>query len=553
MSYELGKTYLLGEENRRRLSLTREPFLGQADVLFDVPSWQLKFQLLQHLILYSNLLVAMVGKKGIGKTTFLSELMASLPQDYICHKVTATEALTPKELQQVMLQVFSLSSLQSVTYNDIIGGYIQQIHDRKQYCVLIIDDAHLLSKDVLDMLYYYIAKQNNADYLQFILAGDYSLEKIIESSFPDKLESATHLFEIPLMSQAEVKAYLAHQLKDAGFSEAFPFDDETVTKIFSRSLGNISQINLLAQKAFYEMYYDGETTSYATNIPQIAKASSIALVLIVIFIYLLPSSPKNKLEAKKIALPSSHQQNKKSSSPIKLGSRRQDKAQDKKQFIPISYIPSHRNMVLKPKATNKNAKNRKGRQPIKPIKIQAVKRRPVRKKYRVVTKVTEPSLERKLSALKESRQTRIDKKNVILDSVVVIPDPKLKKKTTSQSKPMSLSVTKKASRPIKKKTVIKKRQTKRTVKRRMLRGRKAFVIQLVASSKLQEVEAFVKKYNVKSGRFYKTMNRGKDWYVLVVGNYVSKAVAKKAIKGLPRRLRNLKPWVRASKELSYID
>ena len=73
-----------------------------------------------------------------------------------------------------------------------------------------------------------------------------------------------------------------------------------------------------------------------------------------------------------------------------------------------------------------------------------------------------------------------------------------------------------------------------------------FTLQLVGSSNEENVKQFIMQYGLQTKAHYIHTNRGgKDWYVVVYGDYPSVHIAKKAISTLPDAVRHqFKPWIR---------
>lgn len=74
-------------------------------------------------------------------------------------------------------------------------------------------------------------------------------------------------------------------------------------------------------------------------------------------------------------------------------------------------------------------------------------------------------------------------------------------------------------------------------------------LQLVAVGNQANLDGFIKTNKLEGSAFYyKTTRQGRDWYVLIYGDFASRAAAKAAVGGLPVSLQKLKPWAR-----SYAD
>jgi septal ring-binding cell division protein DamX len=84
-----------------------------------------------------------------------------------------------------------------------------------------------------------------------------------------------------------------------------------------------------------------------------------------------------------------------------------------------------------------------------------------------------------------------------------------------------------------------------------------YVIQLIGFRSKSSLEPFAQRFGVASrARYMRSTYRGKDWYVVLIGNYATEAEGLAAARQLPDKLRKLKPWVRrlpASSQLFRVE
>lgn len=73
-----------------------------------------------------------------------------------------------------------------------------------------------------------------------------------------------------------------------------------------------------------------------------------------------------------------------------------------------------------------------------------------------------------------------------------------------------------------------------------------FTIQLLSSSKKQDVVRFIAKSNLKQASYYETYRDGQKWYVVTHGKYPSRKAASSAIHKLPETIKKNGPWVKSS-------
>jgi len=72
-----------------------------------------------------------------------------------------------------------------------------------------------------------------------------------------------------------------------------------------------------------------------------------------------------------------------------------------------------------------------------------------------------------------------------------------------------------------------------------------YAIQLLGSNNEKKVQAFISNNKLTDkAHYYRGIHKGRSWFVVVYGNYISKAEAQKAVSKLPLALRKLRPWPR---------
>jgi len=80
-----------------------------------------------------------------------------------------------------------------------------------------------------------------------------------------------------------------------------------------------------------------------------------------------------------------------------------------------------------------------------------------------------------------------------------------------------------------------------------------YALQLYGSFHLAAVQNLQGELRLKhTGHIYQTVHKGKEWYVLTFGNFVSAHEASRTQNNLPSELKNLHPWVRNVKPLQIV-
>jgi len=74
---------------------------------------------------------------------------------------------------------------------------------------------------------------------------------------------------------------------------------------------------------------------------------------------------------------------------------------------------------------------------------------------------------------------------------------------------------------------------------------KQYTLQMIGARDEPAVQAFISQYpSLKQVAYYRTLYKGKDWFVVVFGQFSTKAEARLATASLPKKLVASKPWIR---------
>ncbi len=502
----------LTREELTQFGFTARPFEHTKQTV-SLPSWQTQFQLMQHMLLYSNSILSMTSDESTGKTTFINELINFLPESFICHRLEATSYLDPSTLRLQMIQWFALNSIGDL-FNDEVAYIISQLTERNQHCLLIIDDAERLSQGCLEMLFEYAAKQDENAFFHVFLVGSEPLSLHLEPVIEKYPGDLSYAFELPLISLDETLLYLKDRLRQAGFHEAFPLSETVVRAIYEQAQGKFEVLDYLAYEALVQALRQPKAPFPKIDLHAYRWPSMMLLSLVVAVISIKPFLAREPEEIRRLALPE-----KKTPSPILVSNHSgfdfdeplssvAEKSNENLENVKPAHVTvikprqlSHKKKVVQIKKVTSNKHGRR-----KPAKRSVAKRK-------ALVKTSSPSIETQIRAIKSARQTVRERRVVVMDSLVHMPKPVRLLEQSQQ---------------------------------------RHYGIQLLASSNLFEVKSFIKKHQLKNAKIIKKQLDNKTWYSLVVGRYSSRQKASIAIKHLPKHLRQFKPWVSAYERSTVI-
>lgn len=214
--------------------------------------------------------VLLSGEIGAGKTTvcrcFLEQIPRRCNVGYIFNP-----KLTVIELLQSVCEEFGIphpeptvagSALTVKDYLDPLNQFLLKTHAVGQNNVLVIDEAQMLSADVLEQLRLLTnLETSERKLLQIILIGQPELRDLLARPELEQLaQRVIARYHLGALTEAETEQYIRHRLAVAGMTTAMPFDAKAIARIHQRSRGVPRRINLLCDRALLGAYALGKGT-----------------------------------------------------------------------------------------------------------------------------------------------------------------------------------------------------------------------------------------------------------------------------------------------------
>jgi len=221
--------------------------------------------------------VLLSGEIGAGKTTvcrcFLEQIPKRCNVAYIFNP-----KLTVMELLKTICDEFHIPSAPAdvpaptvKTYVDALNDFLLQTHAVGQNNVLIIDEAQMLSPEVLEQLRLLTnLETNERKLLQIVLIGQPELRTMLERPELEQLaQRVIARFHLNALSAKETEHYIRHRLSVAGMTRAIPFDPPALQRIHELTRGVPRRINLLCDRVMLGAYAHSR---HNIDVPMIEKA-----------------------------------------------------------------------------------------------------------------------------------------------------------------------------------------------------------------------------------------------------------------------------------------
>ncbi len=208
---------------------------------------------LAHGVIGRKGLMLLSGPIGTGKTTILNGLLSVLARRYPAKQLPTALVVNPRltsdELLETLLFEFEvpcgatsrpsrLAALQGLLFSAFKSGGT---------CLLIVDEAHLLSTDALEEIRLFMNTDSYREkLLQVVLCGQPELTELLNDPSVKALrQRIAERTALRALSQAEVRMYISERLRIAGFEQAVPFTSSSFEKICEYTGGVPRLINIV--------------------------------------------------------------------------------------------------------------------------------------------------------------------------------------------------------------------------------------------------------------------------------------------------------------------
>lgn len=204
-------------------------------------------------------LIVVTGEVGTGKTTMLRAMLSRLDRSVLTSNIF-NPGLTVPEFYEHLAADFDLGAYTSKS--DLLmklGRMLMMRHSRGLRTVVILDEAHGLSRDLMEEVRLLLNFETYTEkQLQIILVGQPELRTALNRPELRQLKQRISLrCEIKPLKADEVSSYIRTRLKVAGATKLDLFTANAIALIYRASEGIPRLINNLCDNALL--------TGYATN------------------------------------------------------------------------------------------------------------------------------------------------------------------------------------------------------------------------------------------------------------------------------------------------
>ena len=537
-------------ERLLELGLERDPFsdAGIEGLFYPGKQRQEYLELLPHLSHYSHYFVVVVGVKGSGKTIlkdrFLKQFDPSLTKIAI---INSELMMGPEQLLSDLIDGYRIPEKSAeVSLQSKVSDFIQVNAENGIDCLVVADNAELLSEDALALLFELLNAGENQS-LHVILFASPEVNDIFKSPLIRKsYDEWGYSLSLDPFSEVETSEYINYRLTTAGLTD-IQFSSQQIESIYQQSRGVPDLINRYSRQVLLQVISKGPSKKrFSMPVVHLVAAGCVGLLLLLLVV--VERAPDTIDFEGDDSLIVSVSENKAANTAFKIPTTVKYSGQGFKAKIPSLDVASKEEKQQPLQAKSVSVSVAGSTKEIETRVVQTDK---------TSAKPNPPNQSSTGFEFVEIEKPKVDGRTPTLTVNPAADKQDIHKsiadKPVDASMPFKTITNKQVATDY---AAFKQSLGQVEAKKRSVALRKkeawllslnpsAFTLQLLGARDEQSVKVFTEKYKDVSGlAYYQTSHKGEGWYVVVQGEYSSRQKAQDAVALLPLTLKNRKPWAR---------
>lgn len=237
----------------KAFGLTPDPFF-----YFESESYQEALGHLTFFLSQKEGFALIYGDVGLGKTTMSRVFLDRLDQTRYNSALILNPIMNEADfLRQVVRELaIECDDGEQDTALDTLKGFLLSEHKTGKETVLIIDEAQLLSDDLLELIRVLSNFETDKEKILHIilLAQTEIISKLTQPHLRYLAQRITVIYRLRPLTHEEAFLYINHRLRRAGSNGFVRFKDEAIDEIFQASGGCPRLINILCDRCLLYLY-----------------------------------------------------------------------------------------------------------------------------------------------------------------------------------------------------------------------------------------------------------------------------------------------------------
>jgi general secretion pathway protein A len=229
--------------------------------------------------------VVLTGEVGTGKTLILRSLLGLLQRRDVAFALIFNPTLSPLEFMRYIARDFGLQVGDKAKDEliHVLNGFLLQRHQKGLTTILVVDEAHHLSAEILEEIRLLTNLETSQQkLLQIVLAGQPELDQKLDSHELRQLKQRIALrCHLDPLSLNETKEYMSRRLKIAGApAENELFSGPAIESVFRHARGIPRLVNTICENALLAGYARQVATITPEIIDSVARDLRLGVVAV---------------------------------------------------------------------------------------------------------------------------------------------------------------------------------------------------------------------------------------------------------------------------------
>lgn len=229
--------------------------------------------------------VVLTGEVGTGKTLILHSLLGLLQRRDVAFALIFNPTLSPLEFMRYLARDFGLPVGDKAKDELIhmLNGFLLQRHQKGLTTILVVDEAHHLSPEILEEIRLLTNLETSQQkLLQIVLAGQPELDLKLDSHELRQLKQRIALrCHLDPLSLNETREYIGRRLRIAGATGVVQiFSGPAIEAVFRHSRGIPRLVNTICDNALLAGYAKHAATITSEIIDDVARDLRLGVVAV---------------------------------------------------------------------------------------------------------------------------------------------------------------------------------------------------------------------------------------------------------------------------------
>ncbi|PCH61097.1 MAG: hypothetical protein COC19_05055 [SAR86 cluster bacterium] len=518
-----------------KLGLSFDPFSGaaQSPPFFLGAGRQYLLDQLVQFASFSSNVVTVTAPLGSGKTSLAEQFSLLIEEESVSVRIKATLFMSRVQLLELICDLLEINRRELLSEDQLLSALVlfsDRLRDSSKTLQLIIDDAHELGVEVIDVIAAFVPWSEESN-IHVLFLGESQLLQLLEVASQWKSQASTVAkFQLQGLESDEINAYINFQLQQAGCAEQLALDmalpRSVLDQLCMASKGGLGALGKLIPEQLDIALESQAKPEQSSALKYVAAAAVLGVVLLAVIFSTDDESSRPKqvdglANRTTLAGPGDLDEN------IILGGVEPGNTRISVALSPPVNAIEQTETVLA----------------VTPARVEQLASNPNN------ISLDEPDDAQVLAILNSLADELASQPNNTANDLIDLPEQLLVEAITDE--PISSgngNGSDEQTEPVQSIEPLTETETSEFVyKQRLLAfDATSYTLQLFGSYDQDQAAQFIAEHGDDGGEFYyfETRFQQRPWFVVLFGNFSDRAEATDAIASFSESLRSLQPWAR---------